>query len=162
MQRLSSTRTRFYKRVFPVLWFGFIAVFFGFSLWAWLHPQAMNGPPIDPMFLLMPVLMASLGFFIFRYLIFDLMDEVWLDGERLVVKNRNDTCRVALADVINVNFTAMTNPRRVTVMTRTATRFGTNISFMPASPRSIFSAFRPDPIALDLIRHVDAARQVPR
>ncbi len=101
MQRLSSAKTGFYKRVFPAIWFGFVVIFFSFSVWAWLHPQAMNGPPIDPMFLLMPLLMAGMGFVIFRWLIVDLMDEVWLDGEWLVFKNRNDTCRVALADVIN-------------------------------------------------------------
>lgn len=162
MQRLSSTRTGFYKRVFPVMWFGFIVFFFGFSLWSRLHPQDFNKPPPDPMFLLMPLVMAGLGFFVFRRLIFDLMDEVWLDRDWLVVKNRRDTCRIALTDVMNVNATVSTNPRRVTVMTRSATRFGASISFMPAGPRGFLSAFKPDPIALDLIRRVDAARQAAR
>ncbi len=162
MRRLSSTSTGFYKWVFPALWFGFIALFFGFSLWAWLHPQSLNGPSLDPMFLLMPLLMAGIGFVIFRRLIFDLMDEVWLDGDWLVVKNRNDKGRIALTEVMNVNFTTTTHPRRVTVMTRTATRFGSSISFMPASPRGFLSAFKPDPIALDLIKRVDAARHASR
>lgn len=162
MRRLSSTSTGFYKRVFPVMWFGFIALFLGFSLWSRLQPQDVDGPPPDVMFVLTPLFMAGVGFFTFRRLIFDLMDEVWLDGDWLVIGNRHDKCRVALADVMNVNATTATNPRRITLMTRTATRFGSSISFMPASPRGFLSAFKPDPIALDLIRRVDAARLAAR
>lgn len=162
MQRLSSTNTGFYKRVFPVMWFGFIALFLGFWLWSRLYPENIAGRPPDVMFVLTPLFMAGIGFFTFRRLIFDLMDEVWLDGDWLVISNRGDKCRVALADVMNVNATTATNPRRITVMMRTATRFGSSISFMPASPRSFLSAFKPDPVALDLIRRVDAARQAAR
>lgn len=162
MQRLSSAKTVFYKRIFPIVWFGFIAFYLAFSWWAWLHPQAVDGPPIDPMFLLMPLVMAGMGFVVFRWLMFDLMDEVWLDSAGLLFKNRHDTCRVPLADVINVNATIMTNPRRVTVMTRTETRFGSSLSFAPASPRGLLGAFKLDPVALDLIKRVDAARQAAR
>jgi len=162
MRRLSSSSTYFYKRVFPILWFGFLLVFLAIALWGTLYPQAFARPqPVVP-FLLMPLLMAGIGFLVFRKLIFDLVDEVWLDGDWLVVKNRDEQRRVALSDVMNVNATTMANPRRITVMLRTDTRYGRSFSFMPASPRGFLSAFKPDPIATDLIERVDALRRVSR
>lgn len=162
MQRLSSTSTWFYKRMFPAVWFGFIALFFAFSLWARLHPEISRGPPPDLMFMVMPLFMAVVGFIVFRQLIFDLVDEVWLDGDWLLVTNHGEKQRVALADVMNINSSTRTNPRRVTVMLRTKTRLGSSFSFVPASPRGFLSAFKPDPVATDLIRRVDAARQAAR
>lgn len=162
MRRLSSSSTFFYKRIFPVLWFGFLLVFLAIALWGTLYPQASARPQPVVSFLLMPLLMAGIGFLVFRKLIFDLVDEVWLDGDWLVVKNRDEQRRVALSDVMNVNATTMTNPRRITVMLRTDTRYGRSISFMPASPRGFLSAFKPDPIATDLIERVDALRRAAR
>lgn len=162
MQRLSSTSTWFYKGLFPVLWFGFISLFFVISLWARFHPESVRGQPPDPMFLLMPLLMAAIGYFVFRRLIFDLVDEVWLDGDWLVVTNRGEKRRVALGEVMNVNATTTTNPRRITVMLRTETRFGSSFSFIPAGSRGFLSLFKPDPIATELIKRVDAARQAAR
>ncbi|WP_350016583.1 hypothetical protein ABNK63_02310 [Rhodanobacter sp. IGA1.0] len=162
MQRLSSSSTGFYKRVFPVLWFGFIVLFFAFSLWARLQPGSADDRPPDLIFLAMPLMMAAIGFVVFRRLIFDLMDEVWLDGDWLVVTNRGEKRRVPLADVMNINATTTTNPRRITVMLRSAGPLGSEFNFMPASPRGLFNLFKPDPVATALIRRVDAARQAAR
>lgn len=159
MQRLSSTSTGFYKRVFPGLWFGFIALFFGFALWDRWHAGVFRGTPPDVMLLVTPLLMAAFGVVLFRRLLFDLVDEVWQDGDWLVLVDRGQQRRVALADVVNVN-TSNTNPRRITVMLRTGSPSG--FSFMPASPRGFLSAFKPDPIAIELIKRVDARRQVAR
>jgi hypothetical protein len=107
-----------------------------------------------------PTLMIFIiGFVLYRKLISDLVDEVWLDGDQLLVKNRGEQARTALADVININASTMTNPRRITVMLRTDSRFGRDISFIPASPIRFMSAFKPDPIATELIERVDAIRQ---
>jgi hypothetical protein len=156
MQRLSSPSTFFYKRVFPAFWFGFLAIFV--VLWTGIgfaEHTANLGPS-----LLMPVCMAIFGFVLFKRIIFDLVDEVWLDGENLVVKNRGESSRIALRDVINVNASTMTNPPRITLMLRTASsRFGKTVSFMPAGPRGFFNAFKPNPVAVDLIHRIDALRE---
>lgn len=162
MRRLSSSSTFFYKRVFPVLWFGFLLVFLAIAFWGMQHARAQAQPQQFVPFLLMPLLMAGVGIFIFRKLIHDLVDEVWLDGDYLVVKNRGEQRRVALADVMNINSSTMTNPRRVTVMLRTESRFGRSFSFMPASPLRFLGAFQPDPVATELIERVDALRGAPR
>ncbi|HEV2681433.1 MAG TPA: hypothetical protein VGV14_13095 [Rhodanobacter sp.] len=162
MRRLSSSLTFFYKRVFPVLWVGFVLTVFFLQFWAMQHARA--DAPSRPFFplLLMPLFMVGVMFLLYRKLLHDLLDEVWLDGNYLVVKNRGEKIRVALSDVMNVNATTMTNPRRVTLMLRTDSRFGRNLTFMPASPRGFMSAFKPDPIASELIERVDALRGVAR
>lgn len=162
MRRLSSSSTYFYKRIFPVLWFGFLLVFLAIALWGTQHTRTPVQPQQLVPFLLAPVFMAGVGFFIFRKLIYDLVDEVWLDGDWLIVKNRGEQRRVALSDVMNINATTMTNPRRITVMLRTDSRYGRSFSFMPASPRGLLSAFNPDPIATELIERVDALRGASR
>jgi hypothetical protein len=154
MRRLSSTMTVFYKRVFPVIWLFFLGLP-TFLLW---NAPSRSEQPVWPSFL--PALMIFIiGVVLYRKLIFDLVDEVWLDGDQLLVKNRGQQARTELADVINVNSSTMTNPRRVTVMLRTDSRFGRNVSFIPASPRGFAAAFKPDPIATELIERVDAIRQ---
>ena len=159
MQRLSSTSTGFYKRVFPALWFGLLALFFALALWGRRHAGIFHDGPPDVMLLGTPLLMAAFGVVLFRRLVFDLVDEVWQDGDWLVLVDRGQKRRIALTDVVNVN-TSNTNPRRITVMLRTGSP--SSFSFMPASPRGFLSAFKPDPIAIELIRRVDARRQVAR
>jgi hypothetical protein len=162
MRRLSSSSTYFYKRVFPILWFGFLLTFLAVALWGTQQATTSVQPEQTVPFLLAPVFMAGVGFFIYRQLIHDLVDEVWLDGDWLVVKNRDEQRRVALSDVMNVNASTMTNPRRITVMLRTDSRFGRNLTFIPASPHGFMSAFKLDPIAAELIKRVDALRGASR
>jgi hypothetical protein len=162
MRRLSSSLTFFYKKIFPALWIGFMLTVFGLQIWAVPHVRA-DGPSqsIFPL-VLMPLFLTGVMFLLYRKLLRDLLDEVWLDGDWVVVKNRNEKIRVALSDVMNVNATTMTNPRRVTLMLRTDSRFGRNLTFIPASPRGFMSAFQPDPIATELIQRVDALRGASR
>jgi len=159
MRRLSASSTSFYKRIFPAFWFGFLAVFLMLGAWGLAHSHAPIVPAQAIVFLLGPLLMAGFGCFLFRQLVFDLVDEVWLDGDRLLVKNRGQQMRVALADVVNVNATILTNPRRITLMLRTDSRFGRNITFMPTGSRGLSGAFRMDPVAIELIGRIDALRQ---
>jgi hypothetical protein len=154
MRRLSSTMTVFYKRVFPVIWLLFLVL----PIVALRNLPTRGGYPLWPSFV--PALMIFIvGFVLYRKLISDLVDEVWLDGDQLLVKNRGQQALAALADVININASTLTNPRRITVMLRTDSRFGRDITFIPASPIGFMSAFKPDPIATDLIERVDAIRQ---
>ena len=162
MRRLSSSTTFFYKRVFPLLWVGFVLIISGVQFWAVQHARA--DAPSESLFplVLMPLFVVGVMFLLYRKLLHDLLDEVWLDGDWLMVKNRGERVRVALRDVMNVNATTMTNPRRITVMLRTDSHFGRNLTFIPASPRRFLSGFNPDPIANELIERVDALRGVTR
>ena len=161
MQRLSSSKTFFYKRIFPVMWFGFIAVF----ALIWIFDNGAARAAADPgqwMGLFVPFVMCIVGGLLLKRLIFNLSDEVWLEGDTLVVKNRGESTRLALGEVINVNSTTMTNPPRITLTLRTeSSRLGSEVNFIPAGMRGPFSAFKANPIATDLIRRIDALRRRP-
>lgn len=107
-------------------------------------------------FLAAPLVMAVFGYVLFRKLVFDLVDEVWDDQDALVVKNADIEERIALKNIINVGFSTMTNPERVTLALREPSRFGKEITFSP--PRRFF-AFARSPIINELIERVDQARR---
>lgn len=155
MRRLSSSLTTFYKRIFPCVWLGFVLLVPAIIL---THPPR-NGVSVAP-FLLVPLMLAVFGIVLFWKLIWVLVDEVWLDNARLLIKNAGQQAIIALTDVINVNVTAMTNPRRITLKLRMESRFGRTVAFMPAVTHGFMNAFKPDPIAEALIDQIDARRQV--
>ena len=72
MLLISSKLTFFYKRVFPVMWFGFLAVFFLTALMKGLAANSISNLP----FLIVPVVMAIIGYQFMKRMAFDLADEV--------------------------------------------------------------------------------------
>src|SRR5665213_14164 len=151
MKRISSRATFLYKRVFPLIWFGFIVLFVLTDL------SAARRTPLQLIpFLAVPLLMAVFGYILFRNLLFNLVDEVWDSGDELVVKNAGVEERIALKNIINVGFSTMINPEHVTLTLREPSRFGKEITFSP--PRR-FMPFARSPIINGLIERVDQARR---
>jgi hypothetical protein len=154
---ISSKMTVYYKRIFPALWFGFLAFFVLVAVTSFVFSKAQGMVFIFP-FLLVPVIMVVFGYFLFRMLIFDLADEVTDEGAHLTVRKGHDVERIPLEDIINVNSTMMVNPPRITLTLRRPCAFGDAVSFMPPARFSIASAFRIHPVAEDLIRRIEAKR----
>jgi hypothetical protein len=152
MRRISSRMTFFYKRIFPAFWFGFLILLIAIPL---LFGGMRDGPPPFP-FLIVPLIMFGFGYFVMKKLVFDLVDEVWDDGETLLVKNRSQEERVALRDIKNVSYSTIINPPRVTLSIRQPTIFGDQIAFV-APVR--FVPFSTSPVIHDLIERIDRARQ---
>ena len=151
MQRISSRSTFFYKRIFPPLWFGFIAFFATVSIWTTHRSQ--HALPFA--FLVPSAVMAVLGYVLFRRLIFDLVDEVWDQGDALIVRNAGKEERIRVDNIINVGFSTMTNPERVTLTLREPGTLGKEVTFSP--PRR-FLRFTRSPIVDELIERADQAR----
>jgi hypothetical protein len=151
MRRISSRLTFLYKRVFPVVWFG-STLFLGISLF--VVPRSSQTATLP--FVIVPIVMMVFGYFIMTKLVFGLVDEVWDDGDVLVVKNRDQTERIALTDIKNVNYAALINPPRVTLSLRRQSVFGDKVTF--CAPLR-FVPFSTSPIIDDLIERVDSARQ---
>jgi hypothetical protein len=148
MRRISSRTTFFYKRVFPVIWFGFLALFMVLGvLW--------SATP-SPMWLIMPAIMMIVGYIIMRKIVFDLVDEVWDAGDALIVRSRGREERVALTDIMNVGYAPLMNPPRVTLSLRRPSVFGNQITF--SAPRT-FMPFAKSPMIDELITRIDAARR---
>jgi hypothetical protein len=150
MQRISSTSTFFYKRVFPVLWFGFVAIFFA----VFFFGKPARGAAIP--FFIMPVFMAAIGYVIMKKMIFNLADDVFDTGDALIVRFGSEQESVPLSEIININYMYLQNPNRVTLTLRTPSRFGKEVSFMPPTR---FVPFAKSPVVAQLIERVDAARR---
>ena len=151
MRRISSKWTFFYKRAFPIIWFGFLVLFVAGTVFSWRHSNQFSIVP----FAIVPIIMVGAGYFMMKKLVFDLVDEVWDDGDALVVMNGNQKERVPLTDVKNVNYSPFINPPRVVLSLRHATMFGEQIAFC-APVR--FVPLAASPVIADLIERIDAAR----
>jgi hypothetical protein len=151
MKRISSRSTFLTKRVFPTMWFGMTTGL----LIVPIVVSARSRVNVPILFWISPVLMAGIGYLAMKNLVFDLADEVWDAGSELVVKNKGQEARVALADIVNVSYSVATNPQRVTLTLRQPTAFGTEVTF--AAPTS-WVPFAKSPIIEELIKRVDMAR----
>jgi hypothetical protein len=152
-KRISSRNTRFYKRIFPVLWFGAVAAFLAVGV-----GTMRAAHPVPAEFFIAPVFMSVIGWFVMRRMVFDLADEVYDEGDALRVRNGGDEERIALADIVNVSYAGMTNPQRITLTLRNPGRFGREVTFSP--PQSFLGPlFRANPLVTELIDRVDAARR---
>jgi hypothetical protein len=150
MNRISSGFTVVSKWVFPIFWFGFLAFFVGQTL---LDGTAKE----DPAFLLGPLFMAVVGFFVMRYLAWDLADSVHDCGSYLLVRRSGTEVRIPFENVMNVSSTVFVNPPRVTLRLIKPCDLGSDVSF---SPRSSFSLnpFARNAVAEELIERAYAAR----
>jgi hypothetical protein len=151
MRRISSGMTFFYKRIFPIIWFGFLILFMA----APLIGGSTSGPPMG--FLLVPVIMIFVGYFVMKKLLFDLVDEVLDAGDALVIRNGRREEQVALSEITNVSYAQFMNPPRVTLSLRNPSMFGDQISF--CAHVSLMPSFSTNPIIDELIKRIDAARR---
>ncbi|MBU6475885.1 MAG: hypothetical protein KGQ70_07945 [Alphaproteobacteria bacterium] len=141
LRRISSKWTFFYKKVFPVFWFGIVVLVSAVGLFAVLHTQGAPAPVALIPFV-GPVLLALFGYVLMKILIFDLMDEVWDGGDHLVFVNRDERATVPLSGIINVSETFLTNPTRITLLLRDPCSFGREVSFTPVRKKFFFHLFR--------------------
>lgn len=102
--------------------------------------------------------MIGMGFLVMKMLVFDLVDEVWDDGDQLVVRNGKQEERIAFANIMNVSYMPY-RPDRITLTLREPCRFGNEITFSPAAHSVLFNPFAKNPIVHELIERVDAARR---
>jgi hypothetical protein len=151
MQQISSRSTFLYKRVFPVFWFGFLALFF---ILPFLTKKSAGGPPVA--FVLAPAFMVIFGYFLMKKMVLDLADEVQDDGDALIVRFGSEQQRIPLSEIINLSYSYMQSPNRVTLTLRNPCQFGKEVSF---SPPARFLPFAKSPIVADLINRIDVARR---
>jgi len=152
MQRISSRSTKITKWVFPIFWFGFLLIFF---------VAALFGRPRGPetfAILFIPCVMLVVGFLVMKALIFDLVDEVWDAGDYLVVKNKGEETSIRLEEIVNLNYSTFTNPKRATLRLRNPGRFGKEVAFLPKANVTVWRFTRNENLE-QLIDRIDAARR---
>ena len=154
MTKLSSDLTFFNKKVFPVLYLGFLAIFVAVTVASGAAEKA------GPIFFIGPALALVIGLGAMKKLVWDLVDEVHDGGDYLLVKNRGREHNLPLADVMNVRGSLYTNPPRITLRIANAGGagpLGSEVTFSPKRPLSL-NPFAKNPIFEDLIVRVDRAR----
>ena len=151
MRVISSRTTFFYKRVFPVVWFGFLAIMV-------LAPLLLGGKGAQfPLpFFIVPIVMMGFGYVLMKRMVFDLVDEVVDLGDALLVKNGGKEDRIALANITNVGYVPLMSPPRVTLSLRTPSVFGSKVTF--CAPVRVMP-FAGNPVVEGLITRIDAARR---
>jgi hypothetical protein len=137
--------TFFYKRVFPVVWFGFLLLLIAFGLFS-----------ASTSFLIAALLMGVFGYWMMKKVMFNLADVVLDAGDALVVRSGGQEERIALSDIKNVNYSPYMYPPQVTLSVRRHTVFGDTVAF--CAPVSILPLWS-SPVIDDLIDRVDAARR---
>ena len=155
MRRVSSKATFFYKRIFPIMFFGILLLVMVAPMFA--GSGSGQFPPLQ--FFIIPAIMAVFAYFVMGKLVFDLVDEVWDDGDALVVRKGTTEDRIALSDIKNVSYSALTSPPRVTLSLRQPTNFGSEVAF--CAPLR-FIPFSTSPIIDELIDRIDAKRKSSR
>ncbi|MGH8123188.1 MAG: hypothetical protein ACREPT_10510 [Rudaea sp.] len=146
------------KRVFPIIWLGFVGIGLVVSGVAFFSNKGGHGQLPPAPFTLIPVLMLIFGFVLFRKLLWDLADSVDDGRDYLLVRRGSIEERVALSNVLNVSMTQFTNPPRLTLRLRKPGQLGDEIVFIPKSQGLRLNPFRRNEIAESLIRRVDQAR----
>jgi hypothetical protein len=150
MKKISSGSTAFYKRGFPLLWFGMIAVFLVMVV---ISGEAQQNPIV----LMMPCFMVIVGWVVMKRFIWDLADEVQDGGDFLLVSYKGREERIDLANIMNVSVSTNVNPPRITLRLVNPGSFGREIVFSPVSGFTLNPLAR-NTIADDLIERVDRAR----
>jgi len=150
MKQISSKSLFFTKKIFPLLWFGFLIFFVIQAIKSGAYEK-------DPMFLIVPCIMAVFGFLLMKKIVWDLVDEVYDCGDSLIVKGHGVEERIPLVNIMNVSASTNMNPPRITLRLVKPGRLGAEISFSPAAPFTL-NPFAKNPISEDLIVRVDKAR----
>jgi hypothetical protein len=138
------------KKIFPATWFGFLALF----LVLVIVTEAIK---MSVMLLVIPIALAIFGFFLMKYLLWDLMDEVLDYDSYLVVKYRGQEDVIDLSNIMNVSVSTQQRPPRISLRLRIAGKFGNEVAFFPVTEFS-FNPFKKNQLADELIICVDKAR----
>ncbi len=149
MRRISSRMTFVNKRVFPTFWFGLVVLFVTVPL---VLSFIRNTAPPPAIAFVVAALVIAGSYFLMKRLIFILADEVWDDGNALVIKKGGRRERVALSDIKAVSYSPLANPPRVTLSLLRATAFGDEIIF---NGPMRFSPIGGIPAIQDLIERVN-------
>ena len=170
MRRLSSKKTFFFKHSVPITWLILLALFVYVGLidcvpgkvnWEKAVPILLM--PHNIFFLLMFLFLMVSTTILFRKILDGLADEVWDDGDALIIRHKGVEERIPLHEIMNVS----SNPRRdIILWLRTPCAFGQKITFAPLVDRSC-AAFRRlfqnseqmSNMVEELIHRIDGARR---
>ncbi len=140
MKRISSTLILWWYKGIGLWVLGAVALIANvYALYLVLRGQ------LAPAWLLAPVLLTAAGIAYIRRFVLPLADEVFDDGDALVVRRGKDSVRIPLRDIGKVEYSLVFDPPRIALYTATAGK----VVFMPyLTPGMCF--FREHPLVAEL------------
>jgi hypothetical protein len=154
MRRISSRTTSFTKRVLPPIVF-IVVAFYAASL---LYGGLVLHKNTPYLFWVLPAALAVFCYLVMKFLILDVVDEVFDAGDALIIRNAGREERVALSAIEGVGYARFVNPARVTLRLQGPSIFGTKVVFNPRGAFPLLSAGR---MVDELSRRIEAARSAP-
>ena len=154
-KRISSGSNAFYKRMLPVIWYGIVLV----TVVVFWNMRRLD-PRIPALIYLAPLFMAAVFHVLGKGLLKDLVDEVWDNGNELIVVNEGHVEHLPLSNIMNISYSGYTNPKRVTLSLRQPGRWGGSFSFIPPRSTVHLLSLGTNEMVEELIRRVDRVRQV--
>ena len=151
MNKLSSSTTFLTKKVFPIFWFGFLSIFFLFSV-ATITTAGASFKTIP--LVVFPIVMAAFGYFLMKKLVFNLIDQVYDEGSTLLFVNAKEEVRISLKDIKNISFRYYRSSL-VIISVRHDTKFGNKLSFVPVMDSNPFKKHKD---VVNLIDRIDVAK----
>jgi hypothetical protein len=123
MRQISSKLTWWQKKAFPSIWFGYLAVF----TCVWIVLIAQGQVPAES--LLIPLGLVAVGGLLTWWLVWRLVDEVWIDGDDIVVRNGRQNDRFPIANIVDVDGSYLQSPEHIGLWLNQPCRFGKVIRF---------------------------------
>jgi hypothetical protein len=117
--------------------------------------QAMAKGQSPLPFMIVPLVMFGMMYWMFRRFLLDLVDEVRDMGDALLVRKKDIEETIKLSNIVNVQDMTGANWPRVTLTLREPCRLGREVSFSPVGSRGFGKL---SSVAIDLIARIDAQR----
>jgi len=143
MKKISGS-TFYSKKLFPILGGGFLIFFFIISL----------SPGVPIIFLIVPIIMAIVGYKVVSKIILNMADEVYDIGDELIFHKGKKVQHVKLQDIINIEHIYMSAPVRVVVHVKKEGPIGKELVFLLPNRLSTIKS----PYVQELIERVDKAK----
>lgn len=150
MTRISSPLTIITKRVIPLMILTLIAI----TLFE-LGKEFTNKNTVSPDAILQVVAFCLFGVLFLYTSVFPFVDEVWENGDELIVKNKGTEEHIKFSEIININCSDGICGARVTVRLRRSSTSEQEVSFY--SKRKLLE-FRGNSVVNNLIDKIDASR----
>lgn len=143
-QRLTDGSTFYWSRVFPTLWMTLVGVAVAL---VWMDVLGEATAPLAVK-TTVTVIWAGLSSFFFR--LFGRLQDVWLDGEDLLVGDPRRGIRVSLREVREVRESRLQHVKNITLKLARPTPVGDSIRFVPKGLKTFLFPYTSSPVADEL------------
>jgi hypothetical protein len=96
------------------------------------------------------------GYLFMRSAVFDLADEVFDDGDALLVRFGKTKHRIALTEIVNVSYSPTMSPPRVVLALRETLKFGKQVAF--SAPITLIP-FTKSAVISELVEHINVSKK---